>query len=409
MTKKNYAGSMTFQMMILAVLAVTVGWLVFMTGEMISSSEGRKSVTASIIDGTQAFTTRMVQNLLPIQTVSQWEEDHDRTMEIANIRSMIETELLPFMQFTVSYEPPSWQIVSNIDQVPVYFYEDETTNSGNNTTDVASNAVDNEIKVPTATTKNVSYTMKQLRNVEFLRSNVYAIDSSAKVLNSELDAKKMLSQNFKIKLNGSEPKILIYHTHGSEAFKDSRAGRSSDTVIGVGDELVKLLENKYGIPVYHDKTVYDVIDGKLDRNKAYTMSLNGINKILANNPSIEVVIDLHRDGVNPKVHLVKNVNGKPTAQFMFFNGISRSAKNGDIGYLSNPNKQSNLSFSFQMQMQAQKLYPGLARKIYIKSYRYNLHVKPRTLLVEVGANTNTVAEAKNAMEPLAKILNNVIR
>ena len=68
------------------------------------------------------------------------------------------------------------------------------------------------------------------------------------------------------------------------------------------------------------------------------------------------------------------------------------------------NLSDNLAFSLQLQLKAKAYFPELVRHIYLRAYRYNLHFKPRSLLVEVGAQNNTVAEAKNAMEPLADIL-----
>ncbi|MDO4554242.1 MAG: stage II sporulation protein P, partial [Lachnospiraceae bacterium] len=160
---------------------------------------------------------------------------------------------------------------------------------------------------------------------------------------------------------------------------------------------------------YHDRSVYDTINGVLDRSRAYTYAGNNVVKILKKYPSIEVVIDLHRDAVGGNKKLVTTINGKKTAQIMFFNGLSRTAKNGDIGYLQNPNKESNLAFSLQMQLEAAKQFPGFTRKIYLKGYRYNLHLKPRSMLIEAGAQTNTVQEVKNAMEPLAKLLYTVLK
>lgn len=96
------------------------------------------------------------------------------------------------------------------------------------------------------------------------------------------------------------------------------------------------------------------------------------------------------------------------ASIMFFNGLSRTTANGDIGYLYNPYIQDNLAFSLQMQITAEEYYPGFSRAIYLKGYRYNMHYCPKTLLVEVGAQTNTVEEAMNAMEPLADILAKVL-
>jgi len=105
---------------------------------------------------------------------------------------------------------------------------------------------------------------------------------------------------------------------------------------------------------------------------------------------------------------VTEINGKKTAKIMFLNGVSRSTMNGEIAYLENPNKLTNLAFSFQMYIEGKKQYGDYVRKIYVRSLRYNLHVMPRATLVEVGAQNNTLEEEKNAMEPLAAILYKVL-
>ena len=168
------------------------------------------------------------------------------------------------------------------------------------------------------------------------------------------------------------------------------------------------LLNAKGISTIHHDGVYDLIDGKLDRSKAYEFSEVGVRKILEENPSIEVVIDLHRDGVGNDTHLVTEANGKQAAKIMFFNGLSRTKANGDIAYLPNPYIQDNLSFSLQMQLASESMYPGFARKIYLKGYRYSLHMMPKSLLIEAGAQTNTVEEMRNAMELLSDVLAKVI-
>jgi stage II sporulation protein P len=152
-----------------------------------------------------------------------------------------------------------------------------------------------------------------------------------------------------------------------------------------------------------------VRSGKLDRSKAYYYAAQGIEKNLKKYPQIQVIIDLHRDGVGENTRLVTEIDGKKTAQVMFFNGMSRTATNGNIAYLKNPYKLSNLALSLQMQKTAYEIYPGFTRKIYIKGYRYNLHYRERSMLVEVGAQTNTVAEAKRAMKPLADIISAVLK
>ena len=190
---------------------------------------------------------------------------------------------------------------------------------------------------------------------------------------------------------------------------DSVAGDVNTTVIGVGEHLAQILRDEYGYQVIHNTDTFDLVDGQLDRSKAYNYAEPVITQILNENPSIEIVIDLHRDGVDESKHLVTEVNGKPTAQVMFFNGLSRTAMNGNLDYLPNPYIEDNLAFSFQLEYLAKQYFPDYTRCIYLKGYRYNLHVRPRSLLLEVGAQTNTVEEAMNAMEPFAWLLNRVLQ
>ena len=88
--------------------------------------------------------------------------------------------------------------------------------------------------------------------------------------------------------------------------------------------------------------------------------------------------------------------------------LFRSRSNGKVTILENPYIQDNLALSLQMKVAAEELYPGFTRNIYLKGYRYNMHFKPKTLLVEGGAQTNTVEEMMNAMEVLAEVLNSVV-
>lgn len=306
-------------------------------------------------------------------------------------------------------------------QVPEWFFEEKPENAdtvmeeGNTKQE---EAAQKEEKVETLAdgTKGVAFTRKQLQKKDVLLSKIFSVDANTSMTKEELSLKNLLDKDLSIDgiknsigENGEKQyKILIYHTHGSEAFADSRKGKKEDTIIGVGTYLTQLLEEQYGIATYHDETVYDVVDGKLDRSYAYENAAANVKKILEKYPSIEVVIDLHRDGVDEELHLVTNVNGKETAKIMFLNGVSRSNMNGDITYLENPNKLDNLAFSFQMFLLGKQNYGDYVRKIYVRSLRYNLHLMPRATLIEAGAQNNTLQEEKNAMEPLAAILNEVL-
>ena len=205
------------------------------------------------------------------------------------------------------------------------------------------------VKIPEA---KVDISMDKLRDYEYLMSHFYTVDSSTMADANLINADRLLGKNMKLNSNSNEeaagPKVLIYHTHSQE------------------------------------------------------------QKILKDNPSIEVVIDLHRDGVAEGTHLVTEVDGRQTAQIMFFNGLSRTRANGNISYLPNPYLEDNLAFSLQMEIAAAKYYPGFARHIFLRAYRYNMHFKPKTLLVEAGAQTNTVEEMRNAMELLAELLHQVL-
>ncbi len=248
------------------------------------------------------------------------------------------------------------------------------------------------------------YSEKSLMDYDFLLSHFYLVDPSTAASSSLINGSELLQQDMTIDLTGEDPKILIYHTHSQERYADSEAGNPDDTVVGVGSELAKVLEEKYHVPVYHDLSVYDMQDGKEDRNMAYSQAAVSVQNILDENPSIEVILDLHRDGVPDDVHLITEINGKETAQIMFLNGLCRDSNGDDNNFIGNPNLDGNLAFSLQLQLKAKAYFPDFVRHIYLRAYRYNMHFKPRSLLVEVGAQNNTSAEAKNAMEPLADIL-----
>lgn len=265
-----------------------------------------------------------------------------------------------------------------------------------------------EVQSPKEIPEKIDTSKEKLKDFEYLVGNFYTVDGTTSVSEKDLNAEKLLSKNMKIDKKTKGAKILIYHTHSQEDFKDSKKGDSSTTIMGMGSYLSKLLNDTYGIKTIHHEGVYDLIDGEMDRSKAYQLAEKEVTKILKDNPSIEVVIDLHRDGVGNSTHLVTDIDGKKTAQIMFFNGMSRTKANGDIAYLYNPYIEDNLAFSLQMQIAAAKLYPGFTRHIYLKSYRYNLHLKPKSLLIEAGAQTNTVEEMRNAMEALAKVLDECV-
>ena len=304
---------------------------------------------------------------------------------LSDMVCMYYQETVPILQYRTDYKDKKEE---DLVQQDYYFQDDETT-------DEVVEEVKKEEKL---------FHAKKWENSKYLRKYIYQIDSTTMATENELNGKVLLNTNLKLR-KSDEPQILIYHTHSQEAFADSVPGDVNTGIVGVGECLTKILTEQYGYRVLHNTGQYDVET----RDNAYSRALPAVEQILAENPSIQVIIDLHRDEVAEETKLVTDIQGRPTARFMFFNGLSRTRKTGDIDYLANENQEANLAFSFQMQLKAAEYYPGLTRRIYLKGYRYNMHLRPRTLLVELGAQNNTVEEAINACDPLAHILDMVLK
>ena len=331
--------------------------------------------------------------LVPILSYENYLEEDSLFLPL--FRYALQTEMFPLQQYSVDY----WEGVDNFsslysDAVPDYFTESDDESVEKKKKDAGTMETTGE---------GASYTIKELSDYDFLLSHFYIVDSTTTMTREDLNGKKLVTEDLSVDLDGDsgkEPLVLIYHTHGSETYKEEKG--KSGSVLDVGKALKKELAS-YGIASIHDTSIYDQVNGELDRNAAYDYAGDSVEATLKKNPSIQVVLDLHRDSVEDSIHLVTEVDGKDTAQIMFFNGVSR-LKSGELTYLKNPNKSSNLAFSLQMQLLAAKYYPDFTRKIYIKGYRYNLHLARRAVLIEVGAQNNTVSEAKNAMKPLAEML-----
>ncbi|HBZ64452.1 MAG TPA: hypothetical protein DEO89_07650, partial [Lachnospiraceae bacterium] len=148
----------------------------------------------------------------------------------------------------------------------------------------------------------------ETKDVNYLWDHFYIVDSTTSVRKKLFPVEHLLKRNMCLKPKKGKKQILIYHTHGaSEAFVDSRSGKTEDGVIGVGEVLKKELE-KNGYETIHDTTKYDWMDGRIDRSKAYNVSLEGVQRQLEQNPDIQVLIDLHRDSVGKNKHTYTTIN-----------------------------------------------------------------------------------------------------
>ncbi len=227
-----------------------------------------------------------------------------------------------------------------------------------------------------------------------------------------IDLKWLLSAKLPFKLSGNGPHVLIVHTHGSEAYfpqgKETYAltdvERTSDkryNVIRVGDELEKALSEN-GISVIHDRNIYD----SPSYNGSYTRTLDAIGAALKKNPSIKVVIDVHRDAMTDsdgtKYRTVAEVGGKKCAQMMLVMSTGESG-------LPHPDWAENLKLAVKLQNAMSSKYPDIMRPINLRKERFNMHATTGSMLVEVGTSANSVGEAIESIRLLGKELSVILK
>ncbi|MDR1465718.1 MAG: stage II sporulation protein P [Oscillospiraceae bacterium] len=212
----------------------------------------------------------------------------------------------------------------------------------------------------------------------------------------KVNLQKELDTPMKLSIDKSKPAVLIYHTHTTEAFEildrgwyaqgyTSRSEIPGRSIVRVGDAIAAELE-RAGFQVIHDKTIYDKQYGG-----AYYRSMDTVEKVLKENPELMVTLDVHRDAIHADggVHIkpVAAVNGKKAAQVMIITGTEE----GSI--TDYPNWAQNLNFAVHLQQQAETDFPGLMRPIFFCQRVYNMNATPFSLLLEFGADANTLEEA----------------
>lgn len=253
-----------------------------------------------------------------------------------------------------------------------------------------------------------------LRNPATLLNRFFVLNSNTGIVEEYLDIDYFLYANLNIEIDNYNPQVLIFHTHAmSEFFADSpNTYNMYYGIVGVGATLANILRNVYGINVIHYKGVYDMVDGVVERLGAYERIEPSIEAILEQYPSIQLVLDLHRDGINsPRENFVTYINGQPHARIMFVNGLSSINLGGvtnRLYHLPNPYIRTNLAMSFNMQMAMNERFPGLSRRTFLAAFRYINHLRPLSALVEVGMQYNYMQDVHNAMHPLAYIIYSVL-
>ena len=258
-----------------------------------------------------------------------------------------------------------------------------------------------------------NYDREWLRDVNRLLNRFYSMDQSTGIIDYYFDIDYFIDTDFSIAVNSEVPQVLIFHSHAaSEFFIDSANTHDlMEGVVGVGATLANILATDYNLGVIHYKGVHDMLNGQVARMGAYERIELSIRRILEEHPTIEVIIDLHRDGVPATANrdnFRSYVDGRPTASIMFVNGVSAIKDSNGIrrlNHIPNPYLKDNLAFSFNLQMAAMnKFSENFLRRIYLTPFRYINHLRPNSILLEVGTQLSTKEEAHNAMIPFAEVL-----
>ncbi|MDL2274462.1 stage II sporulation protein P [Oscillospiraceae bacterium OttesenSCG-928-G22] len=227
----------------------------------------------------------------------------------------------------------------------------------------------------------------------------------------DIDVAAILKETPQIDFNRGAPLVLIIHTHASEAYQPDEqytyvptdTERTEDTnfnVVRIGDEMETLLRSR-GVSVLHIRDIFDYPS----YSGSYTRTLTKINEVLKEYPSIQIVLDIHRDAMTAEdgtiYRTTADINGKTAAQIMLVMG-------SDEGGLSHPEWRKNLRLALRVQKHANEKYPHLMRPVNLRKERFNEHATPNSMLVEMGTSGNTLTEALYSARLFSDVLADVI-
>lgn len=218
------------------------------------------------------------------------------------------------------------------------------------------------------------------------------------------DLQALLLEPLSFDLAGEAPQVLILHTHTTESYtpgpgehyEQTSAYRTLDdryNMLAVGDRVAQCLEQA-GIGVIHDRQLHDYPS----YNGAYSHAQEAIQSILEENPGIRLILDLHRDAADTaygQMVTQASVAGADAAQLMLVVGTGS-------GGLGNSHWEENCALALKLQVVLERENPGICRDLVLSYSRYNQHLSPGALLVEVGAAGNTLDEALVAAGALAQ-------
>ena len=226
-------------------------------------------------------------------------------------------------------------------------------------------------------------------NLSALSGTYRQVNGTAVANATDFDVKDYLDDSVSMpSFIAGKPAVLIYHTHTTECYRNaegiSNTRDESMNVVAVGEAMAKVFEAS-GYRTIHIKEIFN----QPDFNGAYANSRAAVEKVLKENPTIRVVLDVHRDAISSNgvdYYPVTEVDGRQAAQVMLVCGT-------DAKGLSHPNWNKNFTYALQLSRKMGELYGQLSRPVNLRRDRFNTHFTPHTLLLEVGSAANTLSQA----------------
>lgn len=221
-----------------------------------------------------------------------------------------------------------------------------------------------------------------------------------------------INRNVVANISKSQPVVLVYHTHTSESYelldrdfytneRSIRSDNKKETVVRIGEEICKTLNEK-GYKTIHITDTFDT-----QYSGAYERSREKVSGVLKNNPSIQIVLDIHRDSIYEKdgtrTKTVTEIDGKKIAQIMLTTGC----ETGNVTDF--PNWEKNLTFALRLQQQLSTDNPKIIRPLLFSSRKYNMDLLPCALSVDIGTDANTLTEAVYSARYFAESLANFLK
>ena len=230
-------------------------------------------------------------------------------------------------------------------------------------------------------------------------------------LNHHINIEEYLNKQVYAFITENKPAVLIYHTHTTETYelldrsfytneRNIRSDNPKENMVRVGEEICKVLE-KNGYKTIHDKSIYDE-----SVNGAYERSRANISRIIKDNPSIQIVLDIHRGAIyqkdNSKIKTVTEINGRKAAQIMLISGCE------DGNVTDFPNWQKNLTFALNLQEKLKNDNKTFVQPLMFCSRKYNMDLVPCALSMEIGTDANALSEAVYSAELFADSLTELL-